>query len=160
MNYASRYRNTALSQQSYLPFKVVPPPPLSERHISPLLSWQPSARPCACRPSVLAALMHDQPLVVLQLQVFPQFAAHAVADACSGCGWQVNATGVMPVIFSSTLLSLPTGLAGYAPWLEPVAAALGPTGLLYLPVRGQGFLGFRVQRPSPHDADGDGGTSA
>lgn len=48
---------------------------------------------------------------------------------------QVNATGVMPVIFSSTLMSLPTGLARYAPWLEPVAAALGPTGLLYLPVR-------------------------
>ncbi|BDA41534.1 Preprotein translocase subunit SECY, chloroplastic [Coccomyxa sp. Obi] len=67
MNYASRYRNSALSQQSYLPFKV-------------------------------------------------------------------NATGVMPVIFSSTLMSLPTGLARYAPWLEPVAAALGPTGLLYLPI--------------------------
>jgi hypothetical protein len=48
---------------------------------------------------------------------------------------QVNATGVMPVIFSSTLMSLPTGLARYAAWLEPVAAALGPTGLLYLPVR-------------------------
>ena len=47
---------------------------------------------------------------------------------------QVNATGVMPVIFSTTLLSLPTGLAKYAAWLEPVAAALGPTGLLYLPV--------------------------
>ncbi|KAK9908883.1 hypothetical protein WJX75_004199 [Coccomyxa subellipsoidea] len=67
MNYASRYRNSALSQQSYLPFKV-------------------------------------------------------------------NATGVMPVIFSSTLMSLPTGLARYASWLEPVAAALGPTGLLYLPI--------------------------
>ena len=67
MNYASRYRNTALSRQSYLPFKV-------------------------------------------------------------------NATGVMPVIFSSTLLSLPTGLSRYLPWLEPVAAALGPAGLLYLPV--------------------------
>lgn len=53
-------------------------------------------------------------------------------------GWcllQVNATGVMPVIFSTTLLSLPTGLAKYADWLEPVAVALGPTGLLYLPVR-------------------------
>ena len=48
---------------------------------------------------------------------------------------QVNATGVMPVIFSTTLLSLPTGLAKYATWLEPVAVALGPTGLLYLPVR-------------------------
>ncbi|CAL5222560.1 g4942 [Coccomyxa viridis] len=67
MNYANRYRNSALAQQSYLPFKV-------------------------------------------------------------------NATGVMPVIFSTTLLSLPTGLAKYAAWLEPVAVALGPTGLLYLPV--------------------------
>ena len=38
------------------------------------------------------------------------------------------------MIFSTTLLSLPTGLAKYAAWLEPVAAALGPTGLLYLPV--------------------------
>ena len=47
---------------------------------------------------------------------------------------QVNATGVMPVIFSTTLLSLPTGLAKYAAWLEPVAVALGPAGLLYIPV--------------------------
>ena len=47
---------------------------------------------------------------------------------------KVNATGVMPVIFASTLLALPTGLARYAPALEPVAAALGPTGALYLPV--------------------------
>jgi len=68
MNYAGRYRNSALARQSYLPFKV-------------------------------------------------------------------NATGVMPVIFSSTLLSLPTGLSRYVPALEPVAAALGPTGLLYLPAR-------------------------
>lgn len=49
--------------------------------------------------------------------------------------FKVNATGVMPVIFASTLLALPTGLARYAPALEPVAAALGPTGPLYLPVR-------------------------
>jgi len=48
--------------------------------------------------------------------------------------FKVNATGVMPVIFASTLLSLPSGLARYAPALEPVAAALGPTGALYLPV--------------------------
>jgi preprotein translocase subunit SecY len=68
MNYAGRYRNSALARQSYLPFKV-------------------------------------------------------------------NATGVMPVIFSSTLLSLPTGLSRYVPALEPAAAALGPTGLLYLPAR-------------------------
>lgn len=49
-------------------------------------------------------------------------------------GVQVNATGVMPVIFSSTLLSLPTGLARSQPWLAPVAATLGPTGPLFLPV--------------------------
>lgn len=48
---------------------------------------------------------------------------------------QVNATGVMPVIFSSTLLSLPSGLARSQPWLAPVAAQLGPTGPLFLPVR-------------------------
>jgi preprotein translocase subunit SecY len=58
MNYASRYRNSALARQSYLPFKV-------------------------------------------------------------------NATGVMPVIFASTLLALPAGLARYAPALEPVADAVG-----------------------------------
>lgn len=67
MNYASRYRNSALARQSYLPFKV-------------------------------------------------------------------NATGVMPVIFASTLLALPAGLARYAPGLEPVADAVGPAGPLYLPV--------------------------
>lgn len=48
--------------------------------------------------------------------------------------FKVNATGVMPVIFASTLLALPTGLVRYAPALEPVATALGPTGPLYLPV--------------------------
>ena len=48
--------------------------------------------------------------------------------------FKVNATGVMPVIFASTLLALPTGLVRYAPALEPVAAALGPSGPLYLPV--------------------------
>lgn len=60
---------------------------------------------------------------------------------------QVNATGVMPVIFSSTLMSLPTGLARYAPWLEPVAAALGPTGLLYLPVRSHTLLTASLLSP-------------
>ena len=41
----------------------------------------------------------------------------------------------MPVIFASTLLSLPSGLARSQPWLQPVAAQLGPTGALFLPVR-------------------------
>ena len=62
-------------------------------------------------------------------------AAAAVEESETSLAVQVNATGVMPVIFSTTLLSLPTGLAKYATWLEPVAVALGPTGLLYLPVR-------------------------
>ncbi|KAL0049767.1 hypothetical protein WJX82_009617 [Trebouxia sp. C0006] len=68
MNYASRYRNSALSRQSYLPFKV-------------------------------------------------------------------NATGVMPVIFSSSLLALPTALARYANSrpVEAFAAALNPSGPFYLP---------------------------
>lgn len=42
----------------------------------------------------------------------------------------------MPVIFSSSLLALPTALARYANWkpVEAVAAALNPSGPLYLPV--------------------------
>lgn len=43
----------------------------------------------------------------------------------------------MPVIFSSSLLALPTALARYANAkpVEAVAAALNPSGPLYLPVR-------------------------
>eukprot|EP00891_Asterochloris_glomerata_P001298 jgi/Astpho2/1298/Aster-06174 len=69
INYANRYRNAALSKQSYLPFKV-------------------------------------------------------------------NATGVMPVIFSSSLLALPTALERYLgniPGLQQGARALAPNGPLYLP---------------------------
>ena len=47
---------------------------------------------------------------------------------------QVNATGVMPVIFATSLLSLPQAVARYQPALVPVANALGPAGPLYLPV--------------------------
>ena len=56
---------------------------------------------------------------------------------------KVNATGVMPVIFSSSLLALPTALARYANAkpVEAVAAALNPSGPLYLPVK----LLFAVQ---------------
>lgn len=49
-------------------------------------------------------------------------------------GVQVNATGVMPVIFATTLLSLPQALARYLSALGPVAKALSPTAALYLPV--------------------------
>jgi protein transport protein SEC61 subunit alpha len=49
--------------------------------------------------------------------------------------FKVNATGVMPVIFSSSLLAVPTALARYAhsPAVEKAAAALSPGGSLYLP---------------------------
>ena len=48
---------------------------------------------------------------------------------------QVNATGVMPVIFASSLLALPSSLARYAnvPALQSAASALSPSGSLYLP---------------------------
>ena len=51
----------------------------------------------------------------------------------------------MPVIFSSSLLALPTALARYANYkpVEAVAAALNPSGPLYLPV-GLLFFGFSV----------------
>jgi preprotein translocase subunit SecY len=62
--------------------------------------------------------------------------------------FKVNATGVMPVIFASTLLSLPAGLARYAPSLEGVAKAVGPAGPLYLPVRLLfSFFAFSKARP-------------
>lgn len=53
-----------------------------------------------------------------------------------GVPLQVNATGVMPVIFSSSLLALPTALARYANSrpVEAFAAALNPSGPFYLPV--------------------------
>jgi protein transport protein SEC61 subunit alpha len=49
--------------------------------------------------------------------------------------FKVNATGVMPVIFSSSLLALPSALARYlhVPVADKAAAALSPGGSLYLP---------------------------
>mmetsp|Transcript_6373 Transcript_6373/g.17644 ORF Transcript_6373/g.17644 Transcript_6373/m.17644 type:complete len:595 (-) Transcript_6373:64-1848(-) len=49
--------------------------------------------------------------------------------------FKVNATGVMPVIFSSSLLAVPSALARYAhnPAVDKAAAALAPGGGLYLP---------------------------
>ncbi|KAJ9511646.1 pre protein translocase secY subunit [Haematococcus lacustris] len=49
--------------------------------------------------------------------------------------FKVNATGVMPLIFASSLLALPGALARYAdsPLLDDVAKAVGPGGLAYLP---------------------------
>ena len=49
---------------------------------------------------------------------------------------QVNATGVMPVIFSSSILALPTAAARYLKFaqLARFAVLLNPTGPLYLPV--------------------------
>ncbi|KAK9820311.1 hypothetical protein WJX72_008805 [[Myrmecia] bisecta] len=50
--------------------------------------------------------------------------------------FKVNATGVMPVIFSSSLLALPSAVARYAntPAVDWLALQLSPAGLLYLPV--------------------------
>ena len=49
--------------------------------------------------------------------------------------FKVNATGVMPLIFASSLLGLPLALARYtdSTALDGVANALGPGGALYLP---------------------------
>lgn len=50
---------------------------------------------------------------------------------------QVNATGVMPVIFASSLLAAPQALVRFintAPMID-FARAVAPTGPLYLPVR-------------------------
>lgn len=49
--------------------------------------------------------------------------------------FKVNATGVMPLIFASSLLSLPTALARFtdSAAIGQVAVQLGPGGLLYLP---------------------------
>jgi preprotein translocase subunit SecY len=50
--------------------------------------------------------------------------------------FKVNATGVMPLIFASSLLALPSALARYTDsvLLDEVAKAVGPGGLAYLPV--------------------------
>ena len=49
--------------------------------------------------------------------------------------FKVNATGVMPVIFSSSILAVPSGVArmGGMEWLIPTAQAIAPGGPLYLP---------------------------
>lgn len=50
---------------------------------------------------------------------------------------QVNATGVMPVIFASSLLAAPQALVRFintAPMID-FARAVAPSGPLYLPVR-------------------------
>jgi preprotein translocase SecY subunit len=50
--------------------------------------------------------------------------------------FKVNATGVMPLIFASSLLGLPAAAARYldTPALDGAAAAVSPGGPLYLPV--------------------------
>merc|ERR1711976_969841 len=49
--------------------------------------------------------------------------------------FKVNAAGVMPVIFATTLISVPSGVARIADnqILESVATALYPTSVFYLP---------------------------
>jgi len=58
--------------------------------------------------------------------------------------FKVNATGVMPVIFSSSLLAVPSALARYAssPALEKAASSLSPGGSLYLPSNVALIVGF------------------
>lgn len=58
---------------------------------------------------------------------------------------QVNATGVMPVIFASSLLAAPTALARYfnTPAFATFAKAISPAGGFYLPVSVHS-LGFLV----------------
>lgn len=50
--------------------------------------------------------------------------------------FKVNATGVMPLIFASSLLGLPLALARYtdSATVDNIARSLGPQGPLYLPV--------------------------
>lgn len=49
--------------------------------------------------------------------------------------FKVNATGVMPLIFASSLLAFPSALARYTdnPALDDAAKAVGPGGSLYVP---------------------------
>jgi len=49
--------------------------------------------------------------------------------------FKVNATGVMPLIFASSLLALPTAVARYtdSALLDDMSKAVGPGGALYLP---------------------------
>ena len=63
----------------------------------------------------------------------------------------MNATGVMPVIFSSSLLALPTALSRYfpaVPLVDSLARIVTPGGLLYLPVR-LGGPGLRILARKP-----------
>lgn len=52
----------------------------------------------------------------------------------------MNATGVLPVIFASSLLAVPSTLARFthSSTLAGAANALGPGGAFYLPVRREG----------------------
>lgn len=88
------------------------------------------------RSSVLSA----QPLPVLHLTHLSPHLTHRHSTRKP----QVNATGVMPIIFSSSLLALPSSLARYAniPAVESAAAALSPSGSLYLPANVALIVGF------------------
>ena len=67
----------------------------------------------------------------------------------SACA-QVNATGVMPVIFASTLMSLPTALGRNIEWLQPLAVQLSPTKPLFLPVCSRVCCGQSCATSRPH----------
>ena len=79
-----------------------------------------------------------------------QGSAKLQAKRRGSCLLQVNATGVMPVIFSSSLLALPTALERYLgniPGLQQGARALAPNGPLYLPVSTRGAERARHSPP-------------
>ena len=63
---------------------------------------------------------------------------------------QVNATGVMPVIFSSSLLALPAAAARYtgSAFVASAATLLGPSGALYLPVSHMTTTPLRTTLPT------------
>lgn len=140
ITYASRYRAGALQQQAYLPFKVAAralgaAAGLGLRRRLRVLSRHPEAE------ALRVGRLGDEHAVERRgscPQLHPIHAAllHSLAAlaACSPPS-QVNATGVMPVIFSSSLLALPASLARYtnSPALEGAAQALSPAGSLYLP---------------------------
>ena len=111
ITYASRYRAGALQRQSYLPFKV-------GGWVGVFLRGGGGGR--ALRLVLLLLLLRSCALAPHPPHTHPT---------------QVNATGVMPVIFSSSLLALPQALARYAqlPALDAAAAALSPSGAFYLP---------------------------
>lgn len=142
MTYASRYQAGALQRQAYLPFKVRAAlvvcfgtawllsaaawpclAGLHQRAVTPPHTHPtppPPPRPPPPPPHRHTPALHTPPTHLHAYTHLPL---------------QVNATGVMPVIFSTSVLALPSAATRAVPALAPVAAALGPNGSWYLAVR-------------------------